>query len=77
MEATRRICSDLLLACGCVQVYYLDSIVDKVKVDTVWCEEHSSEQRIIKVGEPYRDYGNHYDRSWHSPTEELPMFKKL
>jgi len=58
-EITRRICSDLLLACGCIHIEFLESVIEEVKVEQVWCEEHNSHQKVVKVSEPYRDLGDY------------------
>jgi len=78
MTASRRICVDLLLECGCIHIQYIDSVIEEVVIENVWCEKHYL-QPVTKIGEPYRDLGSIDDetnRYNSSKPEHLPLFDK-
>ena len=60
MTGSRKICVELLLACGCIHVQYLDSIIEEVTIENIWRDRHFL-QPVTKVGEPYRDLEGYLD----------------
>ena len=77
--ATGNMMVDVMLDCGCTLGHAIESIVALPNIgQMVMCGKHKNAQKIVKVGQPYRDVpGYNEPREIPNDTDNIiPMFKE-